>query len=134
MRITYAALLLIPLLLTTCSQCPRSIDPVPDEGTGRISGVVVDTHYDEPLIGATVIVLDTSQGTFTRQHGRFTIENTPSGIYTVKVLMMGYAPEIRQNVVVKPNQTTELTFELKAIPVEVIPPITIERQAINITD
>lgn len=46
--------------------------------SGRCTGVILDEQGD-PIIGATVQVKGTSNGTATDLDGRFTLSNIPSG-------------------------------------------------------
>jgi outer membrane receptor protein involved in Fe transport len=80
---------------------------------GRISGVVVDAEDGKPLAFANVIVMGTGLGTFTKQNGRFTIDAVPAGTYSLQVMMMGYAAQTKENVVVNPDFTTDVDFSLK---------------------
>ena len=42
-----------------------------------ISGIVISGDDNEPIVGATVMVVGTTIGTTTDIDGRFTIQNTP---------------------------------------------------------
>jgi outer membrane receptor protein involved in Fe transport len=79
---------------------------------GRIAGTVTDKQTGDPLSFANVLVVGTGMGTFVKDNGGFSIDGVPPGTYTVKVMMMSYKPETRENIVVNSNQTTELKFEL----------------------
>ena len=46
--------------------------------SGRCTGIILD-EQGEPIIGATVQVKGTSNGTATDLDGRFTLSNIPSG-------------------------------------------------------
>ena len=56
----------------------------------RVEGAVTD-ESNEPLIGVTVIVQGTTNGTVTGQGGRYTLSNVPSGSVLVFNLL-GYVP------------------------------------------
>ncbi len=59
--------------------------------TGSVSGVVTDKRTDEALIGSTVVLQGTNYGSLTGINGEFTIENVPSGSYTLKVSYIGFS-------------------------------------------
>ena len=83
-------------------------------GTGAIIGTVVDAADGKPLPFANVLLVGTSIGAAVKEGGKFTIANIPEGAHTIRVTMMGYETELRENVVVVANQTVDLTFQLKS--------------------
>ncbi len=79
---------------------------------GVISGKVVDGKSGETLIGAMVLVDDsTSLGAATDLDGNFTISKVPAGKHKVKVRYLGYQ-ERQEDADVKPNQVTNLYLSL----------------------
>ncbi len=54
-----------------------------------ITGTVTD-EYDEPIIGANVVVKGTTTGTITDMDGRFTIQASPSSVLVITYI--GYLP------------------------------------------
>lgn len=65
----------------------------------KVTGVVVDT-YDNPIIGANVVVKGTTNGNITDLDGKFTLENVPEN----SVLLISYIGYKSQEISVK-NQT-----------------------------
>ena len=59
--------------------------------TGLISGIVFGDN--EPLIGANVYIIGSTQGATTDSLGEYTIENLPIGKYTIRAQYIGYAPK-----------------------------------------
>ncbi len=57
-----------------------------------ISGRVVDSSGQRPLVGAQVVVAGTQQGVLTDNRGAFTISNLSGAEVTVEVVMLGYRP------------------------------------------
>ena len=98
------------------------------QDTGRLAGTVVNAKDGKPLAFANVLVLGTGMGTFVKDNGRFSLETVPAGTYTVKVMMMGFAAQTQENVVVTANQTTELSFELAMTVVMQVPEVVIEAE------
>ena len=56
---------------------------------GIIKGSIVDKRTNEPLIGASVLVRETSTGVVTNLDGEFVLPNTPKGIYTIEARYIG---------------------------------------------
>ncbi|MBC8479753.1 MAG: TonB-dependent receptor, partial [FCB group bacterium] len=81
--------------------------------TGKISGKVSDADTGEPIIGANVMITDTSMGTATDEDGEFFIINIRPGTYTMKVLVIGYETMTIQDVQVSVNRTTPLELKLR---------------------
>lgn len=54
-----------------------------------VTGKVIDAQTEEPLVGATVVIQGTTQGTITGLDGRFTLKNVADG-KTVVVTFTGY--------------------------------------------
>lgn len=82
------------------------------QGTGKISGQVIDGQTGEPLISANVMVMGTSLGSATNEDGEYMILNVPSGTYSVKASYIGYNSQIIKNIRVSSNLTTEANFSL----------------------
>ncbi len=63
--------------------------------TGSVRGIVTDRSAINNLDGATVVLSGTSFRASTNRSGRFTINNVPSGEYTLVVNHMGYVRDER---------------------------------------
>ena len=81
-------------------------------GVGKLSGKVIDAGTKEALIGANIVVLETSTGAATDLDGNYFILNITPGTYSVKVSYVGYAPKTLENVRVVSGITYELNVEL----------------------
>jgi len=55
-----------------------------------ISGVVTDANNGDPLPGTNVIVVELQKGAATNIDGEYTINNVPSGTYTLRANFVGY--------------------------------------------
>ncbi len=82
--------------------------------TGKISGVVKDADTGEALPGANVIVEGTTFGASTDLEGFYSIINVPPGVYTIKVIYVGYAEQVIKNVKVEIDLTTTLNISLSS--------------------
>lgn len=55
-----------------------------------LTGSVRDTRTNQPLAGVSVRLLSTTRGTLTNAQGSFSLQNVPSGRYTLRVSSVGY--------------------------------------------
>jgi TonB-dependent receptor len=82
-------------------------------GSGTFKGRVLDKANKEALIGANVIIQNTSLGVAADIDGNFQIKLIPLGKWTVKVSCVGYVPIVRE-IAIKENETLEEDFSLTA--------------------
>ncbi len=59
----------------------------------QVSGTITDSETGEPLVGATVLVKGTTQGTVTDFDGNFSIEGLSDGDYDFVVSYIGYTEQ-----------------------------------------
>jgi iron complex outermembrane recepter protein len=79
-----------------------------------IKGTLTDSKTNEPIEGATIVIVENSKVQVTDAKGNFEFKDLPSGTYTIKVDALGYAP-FEQKAELKDQELT-LTFAL--MPVE----------------
>jgi hypothetical protein len=60
--------------------------------TGTLGGRLLDSRTGEPLIGATVMIEGTQLGSQSDLDGSYRIRLVPTGIVTLLVRAIGYAP------------------------------------------
>jgi len=101
--------------------------------TGKIAGTVKDAESGEGLPGANVVLEGTTMGAASNIDGDYFIINIPPGEYAVRVTMMGYAPVVVENVVVRIDRTTTVDLELKAQVLDVGGEVTVtaEREVVR---
>ena len=80
--------------------------------TGKIAGVILDSETGEALPGTNVVIMGTNMGASTDIDGRYFILNIPPGEYSLRATMMGYAPVVKQKVIVNVDRTTTVDFSL----------------------
>jgi TonB-dependent receptor len=80
-------------------------------GSGSIKGHVFDKVTSDPLIGANVVVLNTSLGASSNIDGLITIYGVPAGPRTLKISYVGYET-ITVQVTVPENGVLEQEFRL----------------------
>lgn len=75
--------------------------------TGKITGKILEDETGEPLIGANVVVKNTTKGTVTDLNGEFTVDGINAGEVTLVISYISFeSKEITTNV--KEGQTTSL--------------------------
>ncbi|NBB85305.1 MAG: TonB-dependent receptor [Bacteroidetes bacterium] len=80
---------------------------------GQIAGVVVDAEQGEPLIGATVRVVDTEKGVATDLDGRYRLTGLAPGQYDLRISYVGFQPKVVEGVEVTAGETTRLDIDLR---------------------
>jgi len=91
--------------------------------TGKITGKVVDSETNSPLVGVNIIItarwengqeidLEEPTGAATDSQGRYFILNLRPGKYSVRAQYMGYTAEVRTQVEVYADKSTRLDFIL----------------------
>ncbi|HTR81438.1 MAG TPA: TonB-dependent receptor [Bacteroidota bacterium] len=83
------------------------------QSSGSLKGRVLDNENGGALIGANVVVANTSLGAATDIEGKFTIHGIPTGTQTIKISYIGYKP-ISVDVTITENGTVEQDFQLTA--------------------
>jgi len=90
--------------------------------TGKITGLVREKGKTA-LPGTTVIVDGTHFGAIADDQGHYSILNVPSGTYTVRGKIVGYADYVVTNVSVTPDFTTEINLEMSPDAIQQAPVI-----------
>ncbi|MCP4725998.1 MAG: TonB-dependent receptor [bacterium] len=80
---------------------------------GKIKGRITDSHNDQPLQYANVVLLGTKLGSATDEHGDYEISNIPAGVYTVQASYIGYEPGEVKSVSVINGRTAVVNVELR---------------------
>ena len=62
--------------------------------TGKIAGRVTERTSGSVLIGANIIILNTTIGTAADQQGNYTISRIEPGTYKIKASYLGYQAQI----------------------------------------
>ena len=94
------------------------------QGTGRITGRVVETSSQGPLTNVSVTVVGTTLGSYTRPDGNYVLQAVPAGAYKIRVARIGYeAKEVAVNVVA--DQTTTMDVSLDALAAQLAGVVTV---------
>lgn len=99
---------------------------------GILEGKIINKETKEPLIGVTIAIVGTSQGTASDLDGNFHINNLEAGSYDIRFSNVGYQPALYKAVVVRIGLKTRLTVELIPSAVELMEvEVTAERPLIE---
>jgi len=90
-----------------------------------VVGTVIDSALGEPLIGATVVLVNTQLGTQTDYEGRYRLANIPPGTYTLEIRYVGYATVRIENLQLAAGQELAVDYAL--------PPVGTHVEAVQIT-
>lgn len=94
------------------------------EPTGWIVGVVSQASSDtahphnEPIPGATVMLLETPSTTISNDQGEFALGPLPPRVYVLEARRIGYRP-VHEQVRVTAGQRTKIDLHLTAVPITV---------------
>ncbi|MCF6271369.1 MAG: carboxypeptidase-like regulatory domain-containing protein [Melioribacteraceae bacterium] len=102
--ITFSIFLFISVFLSTTIFA--------QSGAGKLAGKITDTDTEEALIGANVVILNTSLGAACDLDGNYFILNITPGTYDVKISFVGYSSKIIKDVRIIPGVTYELNTTL----------------------
>lgn len=72
--------------------------------SGRITGTITDSETGDVLPGANVLVVELAKGAATDTDGHYTIDNIPTGTYTLRITFVGYK-NVRRTVEVGSGET-----------------------------
>lgn len=80
-----------------------------------VRGIVVDAFTGSPIIGATVLVLNSIpiNGTSTDERGEFELNDISNGRSSFSASFIGYSPQAFSNIMVNSGKETFLSFKLE---------------------
>lgn len=82
-------------------------------GTGKIKGRVIDKESGEPIPGASVLIVGTTQGAMTDPDGSYLINLVPTETYVLRVTSVSYNTVEISDVVVSTDKTTEINIQME---------------------
>jgi len=80
---------------------------------GTIKGKITDATSGESLIGANVTIVGTSLGAASDKEGRYSIQNVPIGVHTVRFSYIGYNEVKHTITITKLDQTVILDAKME---------------------
>ncbi|MBN1115979.1 MAG: carboxypeptidase-like regulatory domain-containing protein [Bacteroidales bacterium] len=81
--------------------------------TGSIAGKIYDAKTNETLIGATVVINETTKGTITDFDGNFSLENVNPGTYNLLISYVSYKTLEVKSIAVTSGQATNLNIKME---------------------
>jgi len=84
--------------------------------TATLSGVVLDSETDEPLIGAHVFIASSMIGTITNDDGVYSLTNVPTGAHRLYVSMLGFEDDFL-DIMLRTSKAYSFNFELNPSPI-----------------
>ncbi len=102
---------LLALLAGACVEGRAQGDE--DTATGTISGKVVDTRSGDPIIGANVLLVETSRGDATDIDGKFSISKIEPGTYSLRFSYISHRRKTVTEVTVRGGEVTTLNVSLQ---------------------
>ncbi|TAG07393.1 MAG: TonB-dependent receptor [Cytophagia bacterium] len=81
--------------------------------TGSLKGSIVDINNKESLVGATIMIENTSIATSSDIDGNFILSNIKAGQYNVVINYISYKTKIIENVKIYGGTTTEINIEIE---------------------
>jgi hypothetical protein len=89
------------------------------QGSGSITGQVLDRTTRAPLTNVLVTVNGTTLSSVTNQQGRYVIQNVPSGTHELRVSMLGYGRASQSvNVNAGGSATADFQLDVSALELE----------------
>ncbi|MDP3830271.1 MAG: TonB-dependent receptor [Ignavibacteriaceae bacterium] len=85
--------------------------------TGKLSGRITD-ESGEPLVGANVVIIGTTQGAATDLEGYYSILNLRAGSYNVRFGYIGYQAKVIESIKINSDQTTKIDVKLQIMVIE----------------
>ncbi len=85
------------------------------EYTQTLRGRIIDKDSYTPLVGATIILLDSAvtRGTIADEDGYFTLNGVPVGRCGISVSFVGYKPQVINNLILKSGKELIINIELE---------------------
>lgn len=114
-RLTGASRLAIALLASVCLYPSVSAAPA---DSSWISGQVLDSATLQPLVGATVTVVDRFAGAVCDKDGRFEIRRLSKGVYVLRISHIGHETQTLDGIAVPISGSVDLTVKLVPRPIK----------------
>ena len=87
--------------------------PLAAQAAGSIRGVVRNVEDNTPIVRASVTIDALGMRAFTNEDGRYQLNNVPAGLHSVTARFLGFAPGLRDSVLVRAGQTVVADFQMR---------------------
>lgn len=83
--------------------------------TQTVRGTIIDADSKMPLVGAQIIILDSTplKGTTSNRDGEFRLENIPIGRVALRITYLGYESQIIPNIMVNSGKEVVLYLDMR---------------------
>lgn len=82
------------------------------QSSGNLKGKIIEQATKQPLIGVTVQLDNIQLGTITDIDGNFSLENVPTGSYSLTLSFIGFQTKEVTDIIISTNKTYYSEFEL----------------------
>lgn len=79
---------------------------------GKITGKVISASSGQPLLGATILLVEKAKTKAADQNGVFSFSKLTAGTYSIKCSYTGYEVKIIEEIIVKDNDNTDISISL----------------------
>jgi len=83
------------------------------QGTGRLSGAVVDKQTQKPLAGVTISIVGTDKGTIADTNGIFRLTGIALKNYTIEFSLVGYKKQTLYNITLSAGNESSISVEME---------------------
>ncbi|HVO76203.1 MAG TPA: TonB-dependent receptor [Ignavibacteriaceae bacterium] len=118
------------LLFILFYRCNGIIYP---QQSGSISGKITDKSNNEALIGANVLIVNTTNGTASDIDGFYTIKNLTPGSYSLKISYISYKTITVEDILVKAGEDTKINVSMEPASAE-LDEIVVTAEALKSTE
>ena len=91
--------------------------PTTAAGQGMVTGSVDEAQSGDPLPGVQVVIPDLQVGTTTDAEGSYTLQDVPTGEYTLEARFVGYRTG-EKTITVSEGEETTVNFSLRQTSVD----------------
>lgn len=85
------------------------------QGTGSVSGLVMDKERMQVVAGASVVLETSGRGTSTDSSGYFRIKGITPGTYSLRITAVGYKESILYNLVIGSGNESNFSIQLEPL-------------------
>jgi len=90
------------------------------EARREIRGMVTDSASQQPVVGATILVVGTKTGAVTDAHGRYELVGSLPSVLTLSARRIGYAPATRRVDLSRGNAVVDFVLAFRATQLQTI--------------
>src|SRR5215467_2076434 len=82
--------------------------------TGRLTGTIIDKESTRPISNVQIAVVGTTIGTISDLDGRYRTPAITTGVYSLRVVRLGYRPLRVDSITVRAGDATVLNLTMEA--------------------